>query len=101
MTPPASYTTVLQAPSIEGVVAPSTPLLTRRVRPRPPRRWRYTSQSGELSRASRLVAVDWKATQCGLLCTSPSTEGLVLSPFACEPSLATLTRSIEPPSPLR
>src|ERR671934_65866 len=59
------------------------------------------SQSEVGSRGSRLVAVDWKTTQWGECVVSPSTDGLVLSPFASSPPLATLTRDSDPPRPER
>src|ERR687887_785068 len=59
------------------------------------------SQSGLGSRRSRLVAVDWKTTQWGEWVVSPSTDGLVLSPFASSRPLATLTRDSDPPRPAR
>ena len=45
--------------------------------------------------------MDWKATQWGKWLSSPSTLGFALSPLACAPFEATLTRESEPPRPLR
>src|SRR4051812_1097512 len=50
------------------------------------------------SPAARFVAVDWNATQCGLVGIEPSSDGLVESPLACLPLELIETRCSEPPS---
>src|SRR4051812_3669549 len=67
----------------------------RTVRPR----WKFrtkTSETKSPSPGARLLDVDWKATQRGLLCIEPSSEGLDESPLPCASRDERLARTSEP-----
>ena len=58
---------------------------------------RNTCEALSLAPVERLLAFDWNATQWGEWFVSPSTDGLLLSPFACCSELLTLARWSAPP----
>ncbi len=89
--------TRLQPPSIEGSSAAGPmPRETRVVRFERRSRTKMSDVASP-SPSARLVAVDWKATQCGLWRVEPSSDGFVEAPSPWAPELLTLTRRSVPP----